>query len=98
MGGQRGFHAWFIDDWLEEGHSRGSPLCTTFTCPCPLSKDADFKVDCVEVWAVRSQIPVNQNAAGASGILENKDLLPDKLILQLGLDKQFYSDRVKNEK
>jgi hypothetical protein len=52
MGGQHGFHGWFVDASFDGGHSRGT--CSTFASPSLSSMDVEngFLLDLMEVYSV----------------------------------------------
>ena len=51
FGGQFGYHGLWLDYDYGHGHSKAQPKCTTYNSP-QLSHQAEFSVDCIEVWAV----------------------------------------------
>eukprot|EP00759_Apiculatamorpha_spiralis_P022266 PhF_6_TR26566/c0_g1_i1/m.38439 len=106
MGGQAGYHAWFLDRYLDHGHCKGV-TCTTFGNP-RLSKEEVFEVVCVEVWGVdpAKAVPTGsgdnadfrqgakkKTKAGEPGhVLDDEDNA-DKAIMKMQ-GKEFYSDNV----
>ncbi|XP_077982661.1 MTOR-associated protein MEAK7-like [Glandiceps talaboti] len=51
MGGQFNYCGLWLDANFGDGHSKAEPRCTTYDSP-QLSKQANFKVDVLEVWSV----------------------------------------------
>ena len=51
MGGQHDYFALFLDHEYGKGHSKAHPLSTTYHSP-QLSKQEEFQIKHVEVWAV----------------------------------------------
>jgi hypothetical protein len=51
MGGQYDYFGLFLDHDYGKGHSKAHPLSTTYNSP-QLSKQEEFQIKHIEVWAV----------------------------------------------
>ena len=99
MGGKPNYHAWFLDNWLDKGHCRGS-ICTTFGNPA-LSPREEFIIDQVEVYAVDpesyDEAEVEQEQEHTGGVKntvlsKNPNRNVDMMLLELNGTHQFRCD------
>lgn len=97
MGGQVGYHAWFLDRGLEKGHCKGA-VNTTFGNP-RLSAEDVFEIEVVEVWGVDSKcesVDMELRQQGGRPKEKSKHILDDednadKAIMRMN-GVQFHSD------
>ncbi|KAG5488596.1 hypothetical protein JIQ42_00204 [Leishmania sp. Namibia] len=93
MGGQPGYHGWFIDRWLENGASHGV-RCSTFKNP-RLSPTESWLVESVEVYAVKKSIVEqllrtgNESGRGISCVDDNPDSKARQMLLELNGTHEF---------
>lgn len=88
MGGQLNYFGLFLDASFEIGHSKASPLSTTFNSP-QLSHDEDFRIKYVEVWGLLPGAP--EAGKGKSVLDANRE---DRMILEYS-GKEQYSKEVR---
>ncbi|XP_071448939.1 MTOR-associated protein MEAK7 [Hetaerina americana] len=67
MGGQFNYFGMWLDADFGSGHC--SKSCTTYDCP-QLSKETEFKIQHVEVWAVGKPPPTPQELGERSSVLD----------------------------
>ncbi|XP_065174655.1 MTOR-associated protein MEAK7-like [Sycon ciliatum] len=72
MGGQPGYYGLFLAADFGSGHSHAEPTCTTYNSP-QLSKEKEFVVSRVEVWAV-GQAQERKGTAHGSVLDKNLEL------------------------
>jgi len=78
MGGQHGYCGLWLQEGLEEGHSKGSPRSTTYQSP-RLSKEETFKIAHIEVWCVLENEVDPNRETGPSILDQYKE---DQIILE----------------
>ena len=91
MGGQLDYFGLFLDASFETGHSKASPLSTTYNSP-QLSNDEDFKVKYVEVWGLLPTSAQEEGGKPKGSVLDgNKE---DRAILEWsGKEQQSHEVR-----
>ncbi|XP_005102865.1 MTOR-associated protein MEAK7 [Aplysia californica] len=108
MGGQLEYFGLWIDQEFDIGHSKaGAKGCTTYGSP-QLSGDAEFQVDCLEVWAIGKEKRKDgeededeeedtaDNAKGGEKSILDKMSSEDKAILEM-VDRGTISDAMREE-
>lgn len=91
MGGQLNYFGFWLDSSFESGHSKASPLSTTFNSP-QLSHEENFKIKFVEVWGlVEPEIDLNREVPGKSVLDSHRE---DRKVLELA-GHESYSHNMK---
>ncbi|XP_074532789.1 MTOR-associated protein MEAK7 [Halichoeres trimaculatus] len=89
MGGQHGYFGLWLDSDFGRGHSRARPKCTTYGSP-QLSREEDFTLDSMEVWAV-GKPPEPEEGEEADGKKSVLDADPEAQALMEMTGKTLHS-------
>ncbi|KAG9306222.1 hypothetical protein G9A89_016126 [Geosiphon pyriformis] len=94
MGGQLDYFALWINSDFVNGHSKAAPLSTTYSNP-QLSKQAEFKIDEVEVWLVKpTERDIDEIPQG--GRISILDRHPAELeLIEMATNRKMYSKEVR---
>jgi hypothetical protein len=110
MGGKPNFHAWFLDNWLEKGHCRGT-RCTTFGNPALCPRE-EFSIAAVEVYSVDPESWAEEGDEGGTAMhqqnrtrmgtkgtcLEDKAAVnADMMLMEMNGMHEFRCDNVTDE-
>ncbi len=94
FGGQFDYFGLWIDDSFEKGHSKGSPVSTTFGNP-PLTSSEEFLIDHVEVWCVNPKEVDDRYVDPKQSALEAN---PEAMELLEMAGKKMWSKTVQDQK